>query len=1154
MDSTMDPTLESTMASVAETPQEEAPGSRASEIGQKRALQQSPRKIQSGQIINLDFSDGAESPYYFSKKLKYTYEQDTYERPQSPLRPASPSTADAEITRNPEASLPTVTSWNKGVQTGIRAALRTSFSSGGSSVSTAVLGNEDAPSQLLSSQKAPSTSQDSIRVDQSHVSVVPLVETIESNTPKYTVPSSTQSEIETNNRIHSKRPKTNPGISKPDFAGKEPGFPTLKGEAIYRNGNGDFMLSEVLLDGEHIFAKNFDLAIFVPAFLTDNLAKVDTLKTKHVRGAFTTYIDKYYNNCKSDTAPARELAGTKTMAKLIHGLLQEKRSELAKQRNFELSQQNNSQLTQQQIKDQPINEPSIQQQSQESNTAIKTISRPGQGTTAPRANYQSKSFDPDVESSTLSFHHDPNSEREPLLPSDKRNSMFASNSGPRWRPPPTMVSSHEAGNGPALISSSEYYNPISVPQKEKQGDENQNPGHPTSEYHEASVATSGEFRDLQGTILNESHQDSSMQTVHSSAVYGNDIEMGGTENSTWEKIAGGSTTNHDALDIELSEVELKLQMKYFPSVDRSKHYCLACAEAGHRTVNCPYLTCSACGVTGYHTTAACPLNQRCGKCWQHGHSTSQCQEKLLPSKDETGGCTLCNSEDHLEWACHLIWRSFNPKPEEIVKVRGIPVSCYFCGGIGHFGADCGLRIGPIASGGITWSQANLQKYLEPSSRQRAIFAAPDYSIPSKPKKDLSIKGRANDPITLDDSDSDDVTFIQAKIAKSGAKHGSISIKGKGVVSLQKDTQRILAVDSARYAHERTFSPPPRYAESINENYRPQLHPQNNGQNQAEGYDRPIQDFYLGRYDGVDDEPASAGANVRGGRNRGRGRRRGAGREGANTNGGTNKNSDEKDALNGFLQTMANFDLLTLGQTLVTSGPHKIEGTPRRVRGLFGSKFIFDTTSALFVWEHKYYPYFYIRASEFPSGALAKSISMEGYWVGRLSVGGKSTERVLGFEDGLEGEGKALSGLVRVEVGALEAWFVEDEKLLGPHPKDPYKRIECISSSREIRVELEGVVIAKSKQNIFLYETMLRSRFYLQPTDVGWEVLSESETTSFCPYKGMANYYNVAIEGQEIKDAVWYYKYPTAESSPIAGRLCFYNEKFDVFIDGVKEEK
>jgi uncharacterized protein (DUF427 family) len=59
------------------------------------------------------------------------------------------------------------------------------------------------------------------------------------------------------------------------------------------------------------------------------------------------------------------------------------------------------------------------------------------------------------------------------------------------------------------------------------------------------------------------------------------------------------------------------------------------------------------------------------------------------------------------------------------------------------------------------------------------------------------------------------------------------------------------------------------------------------------------------------------------------------------------------------------------------------------------------------------------------------------------------------------------------------------------------------SSREIRIEVDGHVVARSTQNVFLYETLLRTRYYLTSTAVEWSLLEESETTSFCPYKGMA---------------------------------------------------
>jgi uncharacterized protein (DUF427 family) len=85
--------------------------------------------------------------------------------------------------------------------------------------------------------------------------------------------------------------------------------------------------------------------------------------------------------------------------------------------------------------------------------------------------------------------------------------------------------------------------------------------------------------------------------------------------------------------------------------------------------------------------------------------------------------------------------------------------------------------------------------------------------------------------------------------------------------------------------------------------------------------------------------------------------------------------------------------------------------------------------------------------------------------------------------------------------------------------------------------------------------MLRTRYYLSPTSIlDWSMLTLSDTSTYCPYKGHAKYYNLQVGQKEIKDAIWYYEYPTAESAAIQNRLCFYNEKVDVFIDGTKEEQ
>jgi len=216
------------------------------------------------------------------------------------------------------------------------------------------------------------------------------------------------------------------------------------------------------------------------------------------------------------------------------------------------------------------------------------------------------------------------------------------------------------------------------------------------------------------------------------------------------------------------------------------------------------------------------------------------------------------------------------------------------------------------------------------------------------------------------------------------------------------------------------------------------------------------------------------------------------------------------------------------------------------------------------------PLFYVPLSDLEKGPASISKDKHydvGFWIGTLSLGEKKVE-IAGFDSG------PLKGLVKIPVGGIgthpplpctvfpdlslthtsDSWFAEDEKIVGPHPKDPYKRIECLPSSREIRIEVDGTVVARSTNNIFLHETSLRTRYYLSPTSVlDWSMLDPSDTSTFCPYKGQASYYHLRVGEREIKDAVWYYTYPTAESAQIQNRLCFYNEKVDVYVDGVKEE-
>lgn len=64
----------------------------------------------------------------------------------------------------------------------------------------------------------------------------------------------------------------------------------------------------------------------------------------------------------------------------------------------------------------------------------------------------------------------------------------------------------------------------------------------------------------------------------------------------------------------------------------------------------------------------------------------------------------------------------------------------------------------------------------------------------------------------------------------------------------------------------------------------------------------------------------------------------------------------------------------------------------------------------------------------------------------------------------------------------DQWF-EEEQPIHVHPKDPYKRVDILPSMRKITVKVDGVLVAESLSNMFLFETLLRPRYYLPKSSV-----------------------------------------------------------------------
>jgi uncharacterized protein (DUF427 family) len=80
----------------------------------------------------------------------------------------------------------------------------------------------------------------------------------------------------------------------------------------------------------------------------------------------------------------------------------------------------------------------------------------------------------------------------------------------------------------------------------------------------------------------------------------------------------------------------------------------------------------------------------------------------------------------------------------------------------------------------------------------------------------------------------------------------------------------------------------------------------------------------------------------------------------------------------------------------------------------------------------------------------------------------------------------------------------------------------------------GAVLAESDQTI-----VVEGNHYFPPDAIHGEHFQDSNTHTTCPWKGVASYYNVVVDGQANKDAAWYYPSPKQAAKQIAGYVAFW---------------
>jgi uncharacterized protein (DUF427 family) len=245
-----------------------------------------------------------------------------------------------------------------------------------------------------------------------------------------------------------------------------------------------------------------------------------------------------------------------------------------------------------------------------------------------------------------------------------------------------------------------------------------------------------------------------------------------------------------------------------------------------------------------------------------------------------------------------------------------------------------------------------------------------------------------------------------------------------------------------------------------------------------------------------------------------------------------------------------------GRTRLKDGVH-IEFSPRRVRAYFDNKLLVDSEKVLLVFETRRPPVYWFPTSDVRMDLLVLKESPAGSDSGtqrwRSNTGGRVEENLAWSYARPTGDLAPLEGHVAFYWNAVDRWFEEDEEVF-VHPRDPYTRVDTVHSSRHVRVEVDGQVIAESKRPVLLYETGLPTRYYIPKLDVRMDLLEATDTVTHCPYKGAASYWSLRVGDKTYQDFVWSYPRPIPEIPKIENLLCFYNEKVDLYVDGVLRDR
>jgi uncharacterized protein (DUF427 family) len=227
----------------------------------------------------------------------------------------------------------------------------------------------------------------------------------------------------------------------------------------------------------------------------------------------------------------------------------------------------------------------------------------------------------------------------------------------------------------------------------------------------------------------------------------------------------------------------------------------------------------------------------------------------------------------------------------------------------------------------------------------------------------------------------------------------------------------------------------------------------------------------------------------------------------------------------------------------------VEPLRRRMRARQGEEWIADSENVLLLHEPGRYPVAYFPMGDVRDGVLVAEdrITQHGdlgdmQWY-TLAADNRAVAHAAWQHTALPGWASDLSRRVAFGWRAVDAFYEEDERIVG-HAADPYHRIDIRATSRHLVVRDGDRVIADTRRPVVLYESGFAPRWYVTRDDIDTNALEPVAGQTFCPYKGLADYYTI---GSRTK-AAWSYANAWPEVGRIDNLVSFEPDKIDVWLD------